>query len=74
MDDRSVTILLEMIEALNCKLDATNSYLKTISLQLAHIKENMQYADVTSQLTEISNSLEAMSEGYSLKDVVEHLE
>lgn len=48
MDERSVTILLEMIEALNCKLDATNSYLKTISLQLAHIKENMQYADVTS--------------------------
>ncbi len=71
MDNEYISMLLDMLQTLNSKLDLTNTYLKSITSRLADMNENILNSEISSQLNELSESLESLSQGYSLKDIAE---
>ena len=71
MDNEYISMLLDMLQTLNSKLDLTNTYLKSITSRLADMNENILNSEISSQLNEVSESLESLSQGYSLKDIAE---
>lgn len=71
MDNEYISMLLDILQTLNSKLDLTNTYLKSITSRLADMNENILNSEISSQLNELSESLESLSQGYSLKDIAE---